>query len=269
MKRNTKSMRGVTLIEIAIVLVIIGLLLGGILKGQELINNAKVRAIADRQSALKIAWFAFIDRYRALPGDYVQAEVNIEGAGPTIQAATNNGVGFGDGVIAEGESPYVLQHLTGAGFLRCPTCTYAPAAWAVATPNATNSLQNQYGGIMAIFVDGSPNITAQTDAQTYLYDTSQVALRAPRLMVHTGQNIPSNIIAEVDRKIDDGFPQYGDFRASDYRAIGIIPVTQCLDADNEDGIWTDVGDYESADAATGWRAGSIQPEANCGAAIII
>ena len=38
-----KQQSGFTLVEIAIVLVIIGLLLGGVLKGQELINSAKVK----------------------------------------------------------------------------------------------------------------------------------------------------------------------------------------------------------------------------------
>ena len=61
---------GFTLVEIAIVLVIIGLLLGGVLKGQELINNAKVRSIADRQISMKVAWFAFLDRFAALPGRF-------------------------------------------------------------------------------------------------------------------------------------------------------------------------------------------------------
>ena len=37
--------RGFTLIEIAIVLVIIGLLVGGVLRGQELITGARVRKL--------------------------------------------------------------------------------------------------------------------------------------------------------------------------------------------------------------------------------
>ena len=53
---------GFTLIEIAIVLVIIGLLLGGVLKGQEMITSAKVRNLADQGSAVKAAFFAFQDR---------------------------------------------------------------------------------------------------------------------------------------------------------------------------------------------------------------
>ena len=111
--KSSNSIRGVTLVEIAIVLVIIGLLLGGILKGQELINNAKVRSIADRQNSLKVAWFAFIDRFQALPGDYVYAAQYIPGA-------TN---GEGNGLITQKESPVVFQHLTGSGYLRCPQCT--------------------------------------------------------------------------------------------------------------------------------------------------
>src|SRR4030095_7269589 len=68
---------GFTLIEIAIVLVIIGLLLGGVLKGQELITGARVRNLASQQDGVKAAYFGFLDRYRALPGDYIAASTNI------------------------------------------------------------------------------------------------------------------------------------------------------------------------------------------------
>ena len=62
--------RGFTLVEIAIVLVIIGLLLGGILKGQELINSARVRNLADTTTGIQAAYYGFIDRYRRIPGDW-------------------------------------------------------------------------------------------------------------------------------------------------------------------------------------------------------
>ena len=65
--------RGFTLIEIAIVLVIIGLLLGGVLKGQELITGARVRNLISQQDGIKAAFFGFQDRFRALPGDYAAA----------------------------------------------------------------------------------------------------------------------------------------------------------------------------------------------------
>jgi prepilin-type N-terminal cleavage/methylation domain-containing protein len=63
---------GFTLVEIAIVLVIIGLLLGGILKGQELITSARVRNLADQASAVQAAYYGFVDRYHAIPGDMLK-----------------------------------------------------------------------------------------------------------------------------------------------------------------------------------------------------
>src|SRR3954471_3634159 len=72
--------RGFTLIEIAIVLVIIGLLLGGVLKGQELITGARVRNLVQQQDGMKAAYFGFLDRSRAVPGDYKSATTTINGA---------------------------------------------------------------------------------------------------------------------------------------------------------------------------------------------
>ena len=76
-----RKQTGFTLIEIAIVLVIIGLLLGGVLKGQELITSARVRNLAHTQDGIKAAFFGFQDRFRALPGDYSGplAVANISG----------------------------------------------------------------------------------------------------------------------------------------------------------------------------------------------
>jgi len=70
MKRNQT---GFTLVEIAIVLVIIGLLLGGILKGQEMITQAKIKNAITDYSGISAAYFGYQDRYRATPGDDAQA----------------------------------------------------------------------------------------------------------------------------------------------------------------------------------------------------
>jgi prepilin-type N-terminal cleavage/methylation domain-containing protein len=64
-----KRQSGFTLIEIAIVLVIIGLLLGGILKGQELITQGRIRNVSNDFQSVTAAINLFQDRYRALPGD--------------------------------------------------------------------------------------------------------------------------------------------------------------------------------------------------------
>src|SRR5262245_804779 len=111
---------GFTLIEIAIVLVIIGLLLGGVLKGQELITAARVRNLISQQDGVKAAYFGFLDRFRALPGDYSQATVNIANV-------TANGNNNGQIEIAAtcGSVPncqaaefiVIWEHLSRSGFI--------------------------------------------------------------------------------------------------------------------------------------------------------
>ena len=64
-----KRTQGFTLVEIAIVLVIIGLLLGGILKGQEMITQAKIKNLIADFSGVSAAYHGYQDRYRAIPGD--------------------------------------------------------------------------------------------------------------------------------------------------------------------------------------------------------
>ena len=273
MKKTNKSMRGVTLVEIAIVLVIIGLLLGGILKGQELINNARVRSIADQQNALKAAWYSFLDRYNAIPADYRLAQQNIPGAGPAVVAAAGaTGLGVGDSVIVEKESAIAMQQLAGAGYIRCPQCT----ATGSEVPNDTNSLLNQYNGVVAIFVDGLASgdglvgSDRGTPAGTYLRAPNVTAHR-PRLYIHMGNNIPSNIIAEVDRKIDDDRPNTGELRFSDYHATGgaarLPSVEQCIDITKGN----DAQDNAAANAVSNnttenfaWRNANVVPaELNC------
>jgi prepilin-type N-terminal cleavage/methylation domain-containing protein len=63
------KVRGFTLVELAIVLVIIGIIMGAILKGQELINNAKVKRLQNDLRGLEAAIWTFYDRYGRFPGD--------------------------------------------------------------------------------------------------------------------------------------------------------------------------------------------------------
>src|SRR5688500_12898236 len=123
---------GFTLIEIAIVLVIIGLLLGGVLKGQELITSARVRNIISQQDGMKAGYFGFLDRFRALPGDYDKAIDNIAGIST---AACGGGKGNGNGRIeaADNESVLAWEHLSKAGFIN-GSFTCAAAESTATTP---------------------------------------------------------------------------------------------------------------------------------------
>jgi len=220
-----RKQSGFTLIEIAIVLVIIGLLLGGVLKGQELITAARVRNLISSQDGVKAAYFGFLDRYRSLPGDYgaVNANANIPGCGTTCFG------GNGDGQIAVvGESIHAWEHLSRAGFI---TGSYISGS---ATPTAgpANTPTNPYGSPVQLVFDG-------------VYQDGATATGPARHNLKTGNNIPSDILAEVDRKIDDGSAPGGQFRFSTFNAVI-----------NTGGICFTI-------ASGAWQ--SATPNANCGA----
>jgi prepilin-type N-terminal cleavage/methylation domain-containing protein len=144
---------GFTLIEIAIVLVIIGLLLGGVLKGQELITSARVRNLIQQQDGIKAAYFGFLDRYRALPGDYAQATTNINGVVTNSTCGVTGAIGNGNGdgqvlAIAASVNENILawEHLSKAGFI---SGSYTCAA----TESATTSPTNPYGRFFMLVYD--------------------------------------------------------------------------------------------------------------------
>ena len=276
--KNTKQ-GGFTLVEIAIVLVIIGLLLGGILKGQELINNAKVRSVADRQNSLKAAWFGFIDRYNFIPGDSKRAIQLVPDA-----AGRSDSDGSGNGILTLGESVLAMQQLTSAGFLRCPQCTVGGFDSTV-IPTAENSLINQYSGIMSIWHE-----------QNYYADrgTGGTASATGRLQIHSGPRIPSNILSEVDRKIDDGIANSGDmvfnsFDPADTATTGEgfgttnsgsdeegdnPPLTaSCMNLidDTTGGASTTAAELKTSEKEALWRTADRDPavENNCGASVFI
>ncbi len=91
--KNQQS--GFTLVEIAIVLVIIGLLLGGVLKGQELINSAKVKNLAQDFKNVELYIYGYQDRFKAIPGDDPRAQTNIPGG---LASDNGNGNGVIDGL---------------------------------------------------------------------------------------------------------------------------------------------------------------------------
>lgn len=128
--RPRSKQSGFTLVEIAIVLVIIGLLLGGVLKGQALVDSARVKNLIQQSNSLSAAVLAYQDKFRALPGDDIQG---------TSHAPGSTGNGNGDGQITE----YNLapQHLAKAGFI---TGSYN---------GTTDTLKTAQGSIIYIYND--------------------------------------------------------------------------------------------------------------------
>ena len=94
MSNQRKQQSGFTLVEIAIVLVIIGLLIGGVLKGQELIYNQKVKSTYDAYRQYTAAMYGYQDRFKAIPGDDASATTRgfvVAVGDPAISNGTGNG----------------------------------------------------------------------------------------------------------------------------------------------------------------------------------
>jgi len=97
---NKLKQKGFTLVEIAIVLVIVGLLIGGVLKGQEMITNAKLKRLESDNAGIAAAMFSYQDRYLQLPGDDagVEQRFTVYSSG-TAGAFEGPALTTGDGTI--------------------------------------------------------------------------------------------------------------------------------------------------------------------------
>jgi prepilin-type N-terminal cleavage/methylation domain-containing protein len=228
---------GFTLIEIAIMLVIIGLLLGGVLKGQELITGARVRNLISQQDGIKAAFFGFQDRYRALPGDYASASTNINCGTTPCANGNGNGQIESNAAPANGsvthEETLVWNHLAASGFLNGSYTFADTAATDATTP------KNPYSSYLDLEYDSSYG--SGTGARKH--------------NLKTGAQVPVEIIAEVDRKIDDGLPYNGVFQFSTYAPAGGTPpiatgAGSCIDTTQTPNVWAINGGSTNCGAAS-------------------
>lgn len=179
---------GFSLIEIAIVLVIIGLLLGGVMKGQTMVQNAKIKRIATDTQAVQSAIHAYTDTYWQLPGDDNGAIARF-GLGA-------NGQGLGDGVIvgafnsavASVETQLAWNHLRCANLIK-GLCDLT------ASP-ISDLPRNPVGGITGI-AHGST--------------TAELGLTTKMVCMQT---VPSLYAEAYDILQDDGIGDTGDVRGS-------------------------------------------------------
>jgi len=120
---------GFSLVELSIVLVILGLLTGGILTGQNLIRAAELRSVTTQFAAYQTAVLTFRDKYMALPGDMRNATLfwgamtNCGAANPSgtgTQTCNGDGNGFISNAGAAGQTSEAFgfwQHLSNAGLI--------------------------------------------------------------------------------------------------------------------------------------------------------
>lgn len=189
-----KQQAGFTLIELAIVLVIIGLLLGGVLKGQELINSAKVKNMATDFKNIQVYIYGYQDKYKALPGDDKFADKNNANAtlATTPSGTIGNGVinGAYSSTTATDESALFWQHVRLAGLAAGPTNT----------ADAKYYPTNADGGRIGIqSVSGFAKITGPT--------------AMAGAFVICSEGILGKFATQLDTTLDDGETSTGSVRA--------------------------------------------------------
>jgi prepilin-type N-terminal cleavage/methylation domain-containing protein len=206
--RMKNNQGGFTLVEIAIVLVIIGLLLGGVLKGQELINSAKVKNFATDFRNIPLFIYGYQDKFKALPGDDRDAVGHL-GAGATqITLATSGGTA-GNGAVdgpwnassATAESFVFWQHVRMAGL----------AAGSTDIAAADYIPRNSDGGIIGI---------------TSGINTPITGLRGTYIVC--SQGILGKFAKQLDITMDDGNTATGSLQVmanqSANQAAAVAPV---------------------------------------------
>lgn len=191
-----EAQRGFTLIELSIVLVIIGLIIGGVLKGQEMIESARLKTTVAQVDGYRAAINTFVDRYQVLPGDMPVAVATAE-----VDAAIGTG-GNGDGVIG---AAGVAWNANTSGNAEANAFWSHLAAAELVSGVQTNGAAVLGQGLPAARIAGAGFTLANT------------AQGGNWLRLHNGVNAAAGAAPalsgeqslEIDRKFDDALPASG------------------------------------------------------------
>jgi len=194
--------RGFTLIEMSIVLVIIGLIIGGILKGQEIIESSRQKNIITQVDAVRAAINTFADKYNALPGDYGSAGSRIVAGLDSSDGDDNGIIGSDNGTTigaaaVSGENTGFFNQLSGAELVSGTTITTA-AATGFGDSQPLPSVAIPAAGMTMLYAEHSQTNTRTTHWLRVHKDVSTLTSSAAH-GAFTGKSL-----FQIDLKVDDG-----------------------------------------------------------------
>lgn len=207
---------GFSLVELAIVLVIIGLITGGILTGQELIRSSELNNVVSEYYKWNLARDTFKLKYNALPGDLRNAQsywgVNAGCATSAAGTGTQTCNGDGDGFISERatgsaqEQVYFWQHLANAGLIPGSYTGVSSTYYTCTTANCpTGKMTGSFWAASAFPVMPGTNGWWWNDRTRNLFMFGSTVGGG-----YVGDEIMTPAEAfSIDKKVDDGIPGLG------------------------------------------------------------
>ncbi len=246
--KTSAAQKGFTLIEMSIVLVIIGLIIGGILKGQEIIDASRQKNFVSQIDSYRSAMNTFQDRYAALPGDYGLATTRLNAG-----AVNGNGNGI---VGGEATNLATILSYTGAQAAGAAGATVAADAnenmnffCQLSSANLMGGGSTQCAAAATFFGNGSPlpavsypNAGVTVVTGTFEIANSRNALWArihrdadAAIAAGTSGALSGRVMSQLDLKYDDGTPVGGVMRSAGIgAACPAANSTSAYSALNED-----------------------------------